>query len=442
MTKQSKTRSKRRDFLKLAGAGALTTTLSGCLLGEDGSSDGGGDSSGDSSGDSGGSNDGEMTGTTTGDSGGEGPINILALEPLSGPFSIYGPRHRQGAEFAINQINANGGVLGRELSLKVVDTQNSGDATSTAFTQAIEQDDVVAAIGPGASEVSIRSRIVAEENQVPLYLQASGATEVVPRSARHTFRTALPATPTVGRAQAQLIEERGYTNVGVIYEDGVWGAEYEAAMDEYLPDDINITRDSAPIPQTDFVPILRQFPDDIEIFLGTAHPAGALSMYSQMYEIGMDPDLFLAGISPMAAEYQAIGDTIGESYASFNSTDMYTDEYAEVAQTYNEEVGGLFDHPQVNGYVCIKIIQESIEAGGSVDPAEIAAQTRTGSFDLLYANSLEWTEWGELKDSVQVYNAFDIDSSPDYWPDGDFSPVEEWRSDPLPAYEPGSLGLD
>jgi branched-chain amino acid transport system substrate-binding protein len=440
MTKESNSGSKRRSFLKATGAGVATTLVAGCLVGGGDGGDGGSDGGdGGSDGGDGGSDGGDGGSTDGGDGGSSEPIVISSMQPLSGPFSVYGPRHQAGAEFAAAQINANGGVRGREVQIRTVDTASSGEAAASAFTSHIEQNNAVAGIGPGGSEAAIRARRVAEQNEVPLYLHAAGAVEVVPQDARYTFRTALPATPTTGRAQAQIIEDRGYNNIGVIYEDGVWGDEYEAAVDAYFPDDVNITSDSAPIPQTDFVPQLRQFPDDIEVFLGTGHPAGVSSLYPQMYEIGLEPDLFLGAITPMEADYNAIGESVGRSFASFNSTDMYAGDYQEVASTYTEETGGIFDHAQVNGYTAVQLIAQSIESGGSADPTDIAESTRTGSFDLLYGADIQYTEWGEPEGAVLIHNSFDTESSPDFWPETEFAPVEEHRTDPLPAFVPGEL---
>lgn len=429
MVRSSKSETKRRNVLKAAGAGVGATLIAGCLTG--------GGNGGNGNGGNGNGNGNGGNGNGNGES--DDPIVISSLQPLSGPFSVYGPRHRDGAEFAAQQINADGGVLGREIQIQTVDTESSGEAAATSFTQAIEQEGAVAGIGPGASEAAIRASNIAEEMEVPMYLHAAGAVEVVPQDSRYTFRTALPATPTVGRAQAQIIEEEGYNNIGVILEDGVWGDEYSAAMDAYFPDGLNITMETAPIPQTDFVPLLRQFPDDIEVFLGSAHPAGVSSLYPQMYEIGIEPELFLGAITPMEADYDALGEQVDRSFASFNSTDMYSDKYADVATTYNEETGDLFDHAQVNGYTAVQLIAQSIEEAGTADPTEIAEATRNGSFDLLYGADIEYTEWGEPEGSVQIYNGFNVGESPDYWPDGAFTPEEVFRTEPLPAFEPGEL---
>ena len=452
MTSKKDAGTSRRTYLKLAGAGAATSLTTGCLTdifaggGSGGSGGGGGGGGGSGGGGSGGGGGGNSSGGNGngGGGGGDGSLVISALEPLSGPFSVYGPRHRRGAQFAVERINANGGVQGRQLQMNTVDTASNAQDAVSAFTETIEQQNAIAGIGPAASELGIRVGDVAERRQVPLYLHAAGAVEVVPQDARYTFRTALPATPTVGRAQAQIIKDRGFTNIGIIYEDGVWGDEYEAAVDEYFPDGLDITRNTAPIPQTDFVPTLRGFPDNIELFLGTAHPAGATAIFSQMHQIGMEPELFLAGISPMLPDYNAVGDLITQSYASFNLTDMYSKQYSQLAKEYNNWQGSesFFDHPQVAGYTAIELIAQSVESAGSTNPQDIADATRTGSFDTPFANSpLRYTKWGEPKNTVQVYNGFNLDSTPEYWPNGEFAPEEVYRTGPLPAFKPGSLNL-
>lgn len=355
---------------------------------------------------------------------------------MSGPFSVYGPRHNDGAEFAAQQLNDEGGVRDRDVQIETVDTESDATEAVSAFTRLIEQEDAVAAIGPGSSEVAIRTGEIGEEREVPVYMHAAGAVEVVPKDSRYRFRTALPATPTVVRAQAQMLEERDYTNVGVVFEDGVWGDEYRAAMDAYFPDGLEYTMDTAPIPETDFVPYLRSFPDDVEVVLGTAHPAGISKMYPQMYEVGLDPDLFLGAITPKAADYAALGDQITRSFSSFNRPDFYSDEFSDVATTFHEETGALFDTAQANAYVTVQLIASAIEEAGSTDPSDIAEATRTGSFDSLYPQPLEYTEWGEPKNSVQIYHRFNTEETMEYWPDGEFALEEEFRTDPLPAFDP------
>ncbi|MGA2456966.1 MAG: ABC transporter substrate-binding protein, partial [Terriglobales bacterium] len=55
------------------------------------------------------------------------PIKIGELNVLSGSFAAYGKSGRQGAQLAIDEINASGGLLGRKLELIQVDDQAKPD---------------------------------------------------------------------------------------------------------------------------------------------------------------------------------------------------------------------------------------------------------------------------------------------------------------------------
>ena len=78
----------------------------------------------------------------------EGPIVIGALQDITGATSSLGNMVYQGALWAANEINANGGVNGRQIELKVYDTTGSVDEAITALIKAITEDEVSAIIVP------------------------------------------------------------------------------------------------------------------------------------------------------------------------------------------------------------------------------------------------------------------------------------------------------
>jgi len=451
MNKQNSGPVDRRKFLKVTGTGVAAGFLAGCSGGDGGSDggDGGGGSDGGSDGSSGdggsdGGSDGD-SGTTTGSSGGgDGdPITISAIEPLSGVFAMYGPRHLKGAQYAVQQWNSDGGVLGRNLRIVQADAGAGAQEARSAFTRHVEEEDAIAGIGPGSSEVGIQTSRYAEEAEVPMLVHAAGAASVLTggKDGRYTFRTALPAVPTVARAQAQIVEQNDYTNIAVIYEDGAWGREFKAGVEAYFPDDVNITSFTAPIPQTDFTSQLRQFPDDVEMVMGSAHPAGVSSMYPQMIDLGIEPDIYPAAITATEVDYGAIGDPIAGPFASFNAPDIYSDKFQEVATQFYEDTDSFFDMNQANGYVAVDLIARAIETAGEASGPAISEALRSESHDTLYAQPVEYTDWGEVKNSVQIYNGFVPGESLDWYPPSPYSLEEVFRSDPLPAFEPGSLDL-
>lgn len=71
------------------------------------------------------------------------PIKIGAVLPLSGTFSIYGQRAIKGAQLAVEQINAHGGVLGRSIELVIKDNETDPAKTVKYSRELVLNEDVL-----------------------------------------------------------------------------------------------------------------------------------------------------------------------------------------------------------------------------------------------------------------------------------------------------------
>ena len=94
------------------------------------------------------------------------PIKVAILAPLSGPVPTFGASTRDGALFAIDEWNARGGVLGRQIQAIVEDSQCTPDPAVNAANKVIGQDQVGFIIGEVCSSASIPISDIAEESQV------------------------------------------------------------------------------------------------------------------------------------------------------------------------------------------------------------------------------------------------------------------------------------
>lgn len=98
----------------------------------------------------GGSSVAMLTGCIGGGGGGDRPITIGALEPLSGNFAPWGAAHSAGLQFAVDEVNADGGVLGRDVNIVESDTQSNPGEADSIFRRFVDQDDAVAVRGPAS----------------------------------------------------------------------------------------------------------------------------------------------------------------------------------------------------------------------------------------------------------------------------------------------------
>ena len=100
-------------------------------------------------------------------------IKIGANLELSGAVATYGSSILDGAELAVKEINANGGIDGKEIELISADNKSENAEATSAALKLIEQDEVVAMIGPATSGNTVATVELAAENKVPL-VTASG----------------------------------------------------------------------------------------------------------------------------------------------------------------------------------------------------------------------------------------------------------------------------
>src|SRR3990172_4535335 len=93
-------------------------------------------------------------GTTSND---EPPIKIGMIASLSGEQQPWGEDSRNGAELAVEEFNAAGGVNGRKVELIVGDTASKPESGKSATEKLVGVNKVLAVIGEVASGITIQA---------------------------------------------------------------------------------------------------------------------------------------------------------------------------------------------------------------------------------------------------------------------------------------------
>jgi branched-chain amino acid transport system substrate-binding protein len=84
----------------------------------------------------------------------QAPIKLGTLTPLTGAGGSYGPSMRRAMEYVAQEVNAAGGVLGRQVQLVSEDDQTNPEAAVRAARKLIDVDKVAAIMGTWASAVT------------------------------------------------------------------------------------------------------------------------------------------------------------------------------------------------------------------------------------------------------------------------------------------------
>jgi branched-chain amino acid transport system substrate-binding protein len=96
------------------------------------------------------------------------PIRIGHYGSLTGKDAAFGVATRKGVLLAVEEINAKGGVLGRDLEYLVEDIQSKQGESATAVKKLISRDKVVAVIGANASANSLEAAPICQHAKIPM----------------------------------------------------------------------------------------------------------------------------------------------------------------------------------------------------------------------------------------------------------------------------------
>ncbi len=161
------------------------------------------------------------------------PIKIGAIFSVTGPASFLGDPEAKTAQMLVDQINQAGGVQGRTLQLIIKDSQGNPEKAISFCKQLIEEDKVLAIIGPSTSGETMKIKNICEEAGTIL-LSCAAAEDIVNPVAKHVFKT-----PQKDSQAAQKIfgtmKEMGISKIGVVSSNDGFGSAGKAQIAKLGP---------------------------------------------------------------------------------------------------------------------------------------------------------------------------------------------------------------
>ena len=159
-----------------------------------------------------------MVGTVSADN-----IKVGVILPLTGKLAGAGVIERKSFAMAVDEINAAGGVAGREIDLIIKDTATKPDVGSAAIEKLISQDRVVV-LGGGCSSPVTRTAVAkAQELEVPFLINTASAEELTETKRKYVFRLNPPASEYSGILVSFLMKVARVKTVAILYENTGFG---------------------------------------------------------------------------------------------------------------------------------------------------------------------------------------------------------------------------
>lgn len=324
--------------------------------------------------------------------------------PLTGFAAADGKSARIGAELAVEQVNASGGVNGKNLELVIYDDQASPKESAPLAAKLITQDGVVAGISGSYSGATRAAATIYQENATP-YISAYAVHPDITRSGDYVFRTSFMGE-VQGRAGAKLVGEMmGKKRVSIITLANDFGKSLEAGFKEKAAEfGIEILGEyDYSIKDREFGPIVSKVkaeaPDAIYAsgYFFTAGP-----LVSQLRAAGVDvPVIGQEGYD--GEMFIKIAGAAAEGVIITTSLDRDSTEPLAQAfiQGFQKKSGYPADMVSASTHTAVLVLAEAMK---QVDPSDKAALREAIASTSINAatGKISFNKLGEVRKSVQV----------------------------------------
>jgi branched-chain amino acid transport system substrate-binding protein len=225
-------------------------------------------------------------------------ITIGAFGPITGPAAYIGLAGRDGANLAIKEINAAGGINGRKLSMIFEDDGHSPTKALAAVKKLIDQDHVFMIFNVAGSNGTLGTIDFVRENGRVMFVSFASAPGVTWPFARNMFRGGTTEVPRYGELYAEYLHDYlKATKIAILSGREEYPKNEGDALTAQLKNWYQVApvkRAEFNIGDKDFTPQLLDIqganPDVIAIF---GNPAEAAIAMRQAKELGMNQRFFL-----------------------------------------------------------------------------------------------------------------------------------------------------
>jgi ABC-type branched-subunit amino acid transport system substrate-binding protein len=326
---------------------------------------------------------GTPAGTPAGTAAAGGPLKIGMLFDYTGSLAEFGPNMETGAQLAVKQINAAGGVLGKPIELIKADSGTNPQVATEAATRLINVEGVQAIVGSLSSGVTIAvAEGVAVPNEIVMISPASTSPAVSEvDDDDFLYRTVL-SDAAQGLVLAQWAKEQGYKKVSTLYTNNAYG---KGLSDQFVE---SFEAEGGEVPaavsheqeQTSYLSELQKATEgEPDALAALSYPVEGAIYIKEAIENGLiDTFLFCDGTKSAdiiaAVGAQALEGTTGTAPSTPEEANLTADFDAEYEAEYGEPVPAL---PYVReSYDAVIAIALAAEAAKSTDPSKIRDQLR------------------------------------------------------------------
>ena len=311
------------------------------------------------------------------------PIKIGVIYNLTGGQASLDTPSYNGAKLAVREVNAAGGVLGRQIELIFQDGKTDPAVIRDIATQLIETEKVVAMMGFSDSDMTLAAAPIAAQAGVVFVTSGATSPKLPDQVPGYLFLAAFGDNVQAAAGAEYAFNSLSYENVYLLYDQG---AEYTTLLNKYFKERFGelggtiILEDSYQTGDKDFSAQIARMksasiqPDFLYI---AALPDDIGTIVKQFRESGIDKTIMGGDGYDTPLLLQIPGKGATNVYFTTHSL-MDEERGTEPVKKFISAYKAEYNKPPENafaalGYDTVKLIVDAIQRARSADPKAILA---------------------------------------------------------------------
>ncbi|WP_371494594.1 branched-chain amino acid ABC transporter substrate-binding protein [Kitasatospora sp. NBC_00374] len=335
-----------------------------------------------------------LLGGGSSEDGDKGPIVLGMNIPLSGSSADVGPYMQNGAQLAVDEINAKGGVLGRKLRLQVEDDA-CDPKTAVAAANKLVAAHAAVSVGGYCSGATLPTLPIFDKQKIPMVIPAANSNQLVAQHLKHVFLINGTGKQQAAAAVAWLRKD-GARNVAVMDDNTSYSkdiADLTSAQLGTAGAPAKATEEAVNPGESDYGPsvtaVLKSNPDYI-YWTGYYQEGGLL--IRQFRQAGYKGKFLVGDGSVDPKLVRIAGSPNGEGvYATMTQTPQTTPGAESWIASYKQKFGAEPGPYATQSYDAVRVAAEAVKAAGSTDGDKVAASLESLKGFKIFSGPLTFT---------------------------------------------------
>ena len=357
----------------------------------------------------------------------EDTITFGAAVSLTGKTAKEGEYTRDGYNFAVETVNAQGGIAvgGKKykIAVKYYDDEAKSESTAQLIEKLINEDKVTFILGPYGSAPSGTAAPICEKYKIPM-IEANGSAEsIFSKGYKYTFAVLSPAKLYLkGLIDLVMSKDKSVRTVAVLGENEPFSKEVASGAADYAREKglQVVYQELYPTGTQDVSALLTNIKGkNPDVVLGAGHLQDSLLIVKQAKDLGVSPKAMGFSVGPSSPEFRAnlktnadyiFGSTQWTEALKYNGSDPWKTPkgYAEAFRAKNPKYGDI-PYQVAESSAAVIAFCRAIENAGTLDPAKV--RDAIAALDIM-------TFYGQIKFDSRGINTFKPMAIEQLQPDG------------------------